>query len=106
MSCVIISADMTQSGLCDLNIASDDSIAPMVVASGRRPPKRPFAEIDEDADEEPRSDELYGWIEDDEVAAEGLLIDEATLEDVNAARAGPVDIAHGRNKQVTRTSTV
>ncbi|KAH7379509.1 P-loop containing nucleoside triphosphate hydrolase protein [Pyrenochaeta sp. MPI-SDFR-AT-0127] len=91
-----------ESGLCNLDIAGDDITAPPVVATGRRPPKRAFADIDEDAGDEPNSDELYGWIEDDEVAAEGLLIDEATTEDVNAA---PDDTADGRNKKVTRTST-
>lgn len=69
-----------------------------------RPLKRPFAEVeDEDAGNEPNSDELYGWVEeDDEVAAEGLLIDEA-------AAPHPGDAAESRserNTKMTRPSTI
>jgi hypothetical protein len=53
-------------------MAAVDIAAP-VLSSEARPPKRRFAEIDEGG-EEPDSDELYDWMEDDEVAAEGLLI--------------------------------
>ncbi|KAF2662675.1 P-loop containing nucleoside triphosphate hydrolase protein [Lophiostoma macrostomum CBS 122681] len=64
------------SGLCDLNVAAVD-IAPAAVAPPLdRPLKRRFTEIgDSDIEPDPDSDELYGW--DDEVAAEGLLIEEA-----------------------------
>lgn len=68
-----------------------------------RPPKRPFAEVDEDAGEEPTSDEVYGWIEDDEVAAEGLLIDDASVPDPeDAVEPQPT----GRSNKMTRPSTL
>ena len=54
-------------------MAAVDIAAP-VLSSEARPPKRRFAEIDEGG-EEPDSDELYNWMDDDEVAAEGLLIE-------------------------------
>lgn len=34
-----------------------------------------------DSEDELGSDEMYGWGEDDEVAAEGLLVDETALRD-------------------------
>ena len=69
-----------------------------------RPPKRTFDEVDENVAEEPNSDEVYGWIEDDGVAAEGLLIDDApTNHDVDV----PQDPgAEGRSTKVQRTSSV
>ena len=96
-----------QSGLCDISIAADDIAAPMLLPTQARPSKRSFAEIDEDAGEEPNSDELYGWIEDDEVATEGLLIDEVPMaHDVDAAGSRPSGIEGDRNKKVARTTTV
>lgn len=69
-----------------MNIAAVDIAVPAVGPPLARPPKRRFTEIDDDEDENPDSDELYGWVDDDEVAAEGLLIEEATIVDVvNAA---------------------
>lgn len=44
-----------------------------------RPPKRRYAEIADSEDEGADSDELYGWAEDDEVEAEGLLISRRSL---------------------------
>jgi hypothetical protein len=75
-------------------MAAVDIAAP-VLSSEARPPKRRFAEIDEGG-EEPDSDELYDWMEDDEVAAEGLLISEApTMPDGDpsgaTALAAPTD---------------
>jgi hypothetical protein len=71
-----------------------------------RPLKRPFAEVgeEEDAGDEPNSDELYGWVEeDDEVAAEGLLIDEAAAPDPgDTAESRPAE----RNTKMTRLSTL
>ncbi|KAJ4291791.1 hypothetical protein N0V90_009686 [Kalmusia sp. IMI 367209] len=78
-----------ETGLCDMNVAAIDIAAP-AMASEARPNKRRYAEIDDDGGEEPDSDELYDWMEDDEVAAEGLLIDEApttTDDDPEASRA-------------------
>ena len=49
--------------------------------SPARPPKRRYAEIADSEDEGADSDELYGWAEDDEVEAEGLLINRPSLPD-------------------------
>jgi hypothetical protein len=68
-----------------------------------RPLKRPFADVDEDAGEEPNSDELYGWVEDDEVAGEGLLIDDARVADAGVS-AGPQSTE--RSSKMTRPSTL
>ena len=96
-----------QSGLCDVSIAADDITAPILLPTQARPPKRLFAEIDEDAGEEPNSDELYGWIEDDEVAAEGLLVDEASIAaDLDVAKSPSDEFVGDRNKKVARTTTV
>lgn len=68
-----------------------------------RPPKRTFDEVDDNAANEPSSDEVYGWIEDDAVAADGLLID-AVPSTIDAdARQEPA--AQGRSTKVMRTST-
>lgn len=83
-----------------------DEATPLLVPTQARPPKRHFAEVDEDAAEEPKSDELYGWIEDDEVATEGLLIDEAPIEGENDAGTRLDVVAEGHKKKVTRTSTI
>ncbi|KAK7188333.1 rad55 protein [Paraphaeosphaeria sporulosa] len=81
-----------KTGLRDINIAAVD-IAASVLSSEARPPKRRFAEIDEGG-EGPDSDELYDWMEDDEVAAEGLLISEApTLADGDPAISGATALA-------------
>ncbi|KAF1945018.1 P-loop containing nucleoside triphosphate hydrolase protein [Clathrospora elynae] len=92
-------------GLCDVSIATADITAPLLLPTQVRPPKRPFAEIDENAGEEPNSDELYGWIEDDEVATEGLLINETSATDDTVGTSLSI-IADGHKKKVTRTSTV
>jgi len=49
--------------------------------SPARPQKRRYAEIADSEDEGADSDELYGWAEDDEVEAEGLLINRPSLPD-------------------------
>lgn len=68
-----------------------------------RPPKRTFDEVDENMAEEPNSDEVYGWVEDDGVAAEGLLINDVpTTVDANL-REEPA--AEERSTKVMRTST-
>ena len=70
-------------------MAAVDITVPAVRPPQARPHKRPFTEIDEDENENPNSDELYGWVEDDEVSAEGLLIEEANIfNDANAADSG------------------
>jgi hypothetical protein len=98
--------DAIQVGLCDMNVATDDITTPLFVPTQDRPPKRSFAEIDEHVAEEPNSDELYGWIEDDEVATEGLLMDEAPGNEDDAAGPRLHVVAEGHKKKVTRTSTV
>lgn len=99
------SADSTQSGICDLSITSNNIGASFILPVQARPLKRPFDEVDEDAGEEPTSDELYGWIEDDQVAAEGLLIDETeppiTEPEDTAGSRSP-----GRSTKMTRPSTL
>src|SRR5690242_15264228 len=82
-------ADTTQSGLCDIQVAAVDIAPPALPASPQlRPPKRRFTEIGDSEDEDPDSDELYGWFDDDEVAAEGLLIkDELPDGDTTPAEA-------------------
>ena len=62
--------------------------AATVTTSSSRPPKRRFTEIADSENEDPDSDELYGWVEDDGASAPaGMLFDEeaAATEDVNAA---------------------
>ena len=88
-----------------MNVAADDIATPLFVPTEGRPPKRSFAEIDEDVAREPNSDELYGWIEDDEVATEGLLVDEAPVDENDAVGARLDVVAEGHKKKVTRTST-
>jgi len=76
-----------------MNIAAVDIAAPPL-SSQARPPKRRFTEIDDDEDEAPGSDELYGWVEDDAVAAEGLLIDDiGTDGNVSVAASGATPTA-------------
>ncbi|KAF2019368.1 P-loop containing nucleoside triphosphate hydrolase protein [Aaosphaeria arxii CBS 175.79] len=60
-------------GLLDLAVSTID-ITTTATSPQQRLPKRRFAEIGDSEDDEPDSEELYGWVEDDEVAAEGLLI--------------------------------
>ena len=50
-----------------------------------KPPKRPLAEI-ADSEEELGSEDEYGWGEDDELAAEGLINDENLLLGAKAAK--------------------
>ncbi|KAF2489486.1 hypothetical protein BU16DRAFT_182923 [Lophium mytilinum] len=79
----VIPFTIETAGLHDLNLTTAD-ITPQPqpqtvgtsLAQAVRPPKRAFAEIADSEDEEdgPDSDQLYGWAEDDDVAAEGLLI--------------------------------
>lgn len=95
---------MNQHGLCDTDITADDTATTMMLPIQARPPKRTFDEVDDNAAEEPNSDEVYGWIEDDGVAAEGLLIDEAAT--ANVSNAQQAHIPEGRNAKIVRTSTV
>jgi hypothetical protein len=99
-----------QGGLCDISVAMgvamDDVIAPVVLQTKTRPSKRQFADVDGDAGDEPNSDELYGWIEDDEVATEGLLIDEASiLDDMNGAGSRSDGNSEVHSKKVARITT-
>lgn len=87
-------------------MAAVDIAAP-VLSSEARPPKRRFAEMDDQGGEEPSSDDLYDWVEDDQVAAEGLLIDEVpTAADVDPAISGATPIAASESTlQVLQAST-
>ncbi|KAF1980190.1 P-loop containing nucleoside triphosphate hydrolase protein [Bimuria novae-zelandiae CBS 107.79] len=81
-----------EAGLRDMDIAAVDIAAPVVSSEAR--PKRRFAEIDDEGREELDSDELYDWLEDDEVAAEGLLINEApTTAGMGSATSGATPLA-------------
>ncbi|KAL6711070.1 hypothetical protein ACN47E_006945 [Coniothyrium glycines] len=102
----IVPFTIEDSGLCDISIVADDLVTPVIQPSHLRPRKRPFEEVEEGPGGEPNSDELYGWIEDDEVAAEGLLIDEGPViddSDISMTRFNLVADRH--NKKVARTST-
>ncbi|KAF2824292.1 P-loop containing nucleoside triphosphate hydrolase protein [Ophiobolus disseminans] len=90
------------SGLRDIGIGVDN-IAARILPAQARPLKRPFADLEEDAGDGPNSDELYGWIEDDEVATEGLLIDEAPIPDAVDTAASR---SEGHSSKMTRPSTV
>ncbi|KAJ4314635.1 hypothetical protein N0V94_006365 [Neodidymelliopsis sp. IMI 364377] len=93
-----------RTGLFDVDIAADDTATTMVLPIQARPPKRTFDEVDENAAEEPNSDDVYGWIEDDGVAAEGLLIDDASTTNDGGAHQEPD--TEGRSTKILRTSTV
>lgn len=70
-----------------------------------RPPKRTFDEVDANVAEEPNSDEVYGWIEDDGVAAEGLLIGDAPTDHNYNVDARQDPGAEGRSPKALRFST-
>jgi hypothetical protein len=63
--------------------------------------KRSFSELDDNTAPEPGSDELYGWLEDDAVAAEGLVVDPKSLADPDSE--SHLDV-QGRTK-LTRPSS-
>jgi hypothetical protein len=112
-SCVVrrSPADKVQTGLCNLSMAAVDIAVPAVRLPQPRLHKRRFTEIDEDESENPSADELYGWIEEDEVSAEGLLIEEAAIfNDANAADSRADlqtdHISGEKSKKVTRNSTI
>ncbi|KAF2124957.1 P-loop containing nucleoside triphosphate hydrolase protein [Dothidotthia symphoricarpi CBS 119687] len=103
----VVPFTIDNTGLCDISIAADDISAPLAQS---RPPKRSFAEIEENEDETPKSDELYGWVEDDEVATEGLLIDETQdTNDVETVEARPehtTEIALRQSSKMARFTTI
>lgn len=76
----------------------------MILPIQARPSKRTFDQVDEDVGEEPNSDEVYGWIEDDGVAAEGLLIDDTPTNIHGNASQEPA--TEERSTKVMRTSTI
>src|SRR5262245_41602682 len=98
-----------------MNIAAADIAAPSI-STEARPPKRRFTEMDEGEGEaaDADSDELYGWVEDDDVAAEGLLIDDTPLAaDVDAVESrvttraeSPTDNTGKKQRKVTRPATL
>ncbi|KAH7552342.1 P-loop containing nucleoside triphosphate hydrolase protein [Bipolaris maydis] len=100
----VVAFTIEKNGLCDISIATNDITAPLLVPAEGRTSKRPFAEIDKDVAEEPNSDELYGWMEDDGVATEGLLIDEAPIDQGDVTTPHLDAIADGHKNKVIRTS--
>jgi hypothetical protein len=86
-----------------MSIAADEITTPIILPVQARPLKRSFADLDENASQERTSDELYGWIEDDGVAAEGLLIRDAPVTDPDdTAASGSTE----RSIKMTRPSTL
>lgn len=82
-------ADMWQTGLCDISFAAVEIATPVLLPEAR-PAKRRFAEVG-DSEDELESDE-YGWVEEDTVTAEGLLVDDdpgSPGPDSTAASAAP-----------------
>jgi len=106
------SADAMQSGLQDLDLPANEITTPTVLSTQVRPSKRSFAEIDQDSGEdavaEPNSDELYGWIEDDEVAAEGLLVEDTPIADKLETTSTRLEVVvtEERGKKAARTTTI
>ncbi|KAF2113353.1 P-loop containing nucleoside triphosphate hydrolase protein [Lophiotrema nucula] len=91
------------SGLRDINIGAVDIAQPAVPSPQARPQKRGFTEIDDSEDENPNSDELYGWVEDDAVAAEGLLVnEEASAEDNLPAESRTINVPERPSKKVAQ----
>lgn len=71
-------ANRSQTGPSDSSLTSPN-VAMQHLTSPARPVKRSYAEIADSEDEDPDSDELYGWAEEDELAAEGLVINESAI---------------------------
>lgn len=100
-------ADVEKTGLCDLDVDAALDIAPPapLLQSPVRPPKRRFTEIADSDGDDPDSDELYGWVEDDEVAAEGLIIgEEPFIDDLDTAgpgASGPQDQGNASQHEST-----
>lgn len=82
-----------------MNLTADDTATNMVLPVEQRASKRTFDEVDENVAEEPNSDEVYGWVEDDGVAAEGLITNDipTTFQDATTEE---------RSTKVMRTSTL
>ncbi|KAF2636926.1 P-loop containing nucleoside triphosphate hydrolase protein [Massarina eburnea CBS 473.64] len=85
-----------------MNIAAVDITTP-TISTEARPLKRQFAEMDDEEGHEglngPDSDELYGWIEDDEVAAEGLVVVETSMApDVDTAESRATPAAESQSQ--------
>jgi len=57
----------------------------VIASSPVKPLKRPLSEI-ADSEEELGSEDEYGWGEDDELAAEGLINDESLLRGEKATK--------------------
>jgi hypothetical protein len=89
-----------------MSVATNDITTPLFIPTEARASKRSFSEIDEHVTEEPSSDDLYGWIEDDEVGTEGLLMDEASANENDAAGSRLDVVTEGHKKKVTRISTL
>ncbi|KAK0650559.1 hypothetical protein DIS24_g6683 [Lasiodiplodia hormozganensis] len=66
------------SGLSDVDLRTVEVPLETLTSPARPSTTRRLNEVP-DSEDELSSDEMYGWGEDDELAAEGLLIDEAAL---------------------------
>lgn len=75
----IIPFTVGTSGLSDVDLKTVE-VPIQTLTSPTRPATRTYTEV-ADSEDELGSDEMYGWGEDDEVAAEGLLVDETALRD-------------------------
>jgi len=108
----VVAFTIEHSGLQDLDLPANEITTPTVLSTQVRPSKRSFAEIDQDSGEdavaEPNSDELYGWIEDDEVAAEGLLVEDTPIADKLETTSTRLEVVvtEERGKKAARTTTI
>ena len=60
-------------------------LAGVIASSPIKPPKRPLTDI-ADSEDELGSEDGFGWVEEDELAAEGLINDESLLRGGTAAK--------------------
>ncbi|KAF1982717.1 P-loop containing nucleoside triphosphate hydrolase protein [Aulographum hederae CBS 113979] len=74
----VVPFTVEKSGLSELRIESSALSVPPL-SSPMRGQKRPFEEISDPDVEDVGSENDYGWVEEDQVAAEGLLIEDPTL---------------------------
>ena len=79
-----LNTDNAKTGLYELAMPMT-KLAGVITSSPVQPPKRPLTEI-ADSEEELGSEDEYGWAEEDELAAEGLINDENLLRGGKAAK--------------------
>lgn len=79
-----LNADHPKAGLYELTMPVT-KLTGVIASSPLKPPKRPLTDI-ADSEEEPGSEDEFGWVEEDELAAEGLINDESLLRSGKAAK--------------------